>query len=118
MKKIIIIDDDPAIQDAFALIFPEKDFQITVYADATPLINNAFAIPDLFILDKQLSGIDGLDLCRLIKERPATKHIPVIILSASPNLNFLAKQAGADESLEKPFRIQALRDSVRRQLAK
>lgn len=116
MKKIIIVDDDPAIQDAFSLIFSSEDYEITTYSDAGPLLNNTFSIPDLFILDKQLSGVDGLDLCRVIKERPDTKHIPVIILSASPDIYRLAQKAGADDVLEKPFRIKTLRESVSRQL--
>lgn len=115
-KKIVIVDDDPAIQDAFTLIFTEEEYDITIYTDAAPLIRNSFTTPDIFILDKQLSGVDGLDLCRVIKERPETKDIPVIILSASPNINLLAHQAGADEVLEKPFRIQALREVVSRHL--
>lgn len=116
MKKIIIVDDDPAIQDAFSLIFSPEEYEVTMYTDGRPLLNQLFSIPDLFILDKQLSGIDGLDLCRLIKNRPDTKDIPVIVLSASPNIIRLAQNAGANEVLEKPFRIQALRESVSRQL--
>jgi DNA-binding response OmpR family regulator len=118
MKKIIIVDDDPAIQDAFKLIFPPDIFELTVFTNALPLLNSLFEAPDIFILDKQLSGVDGLDLCRFIKKRVDTKNIPVIILSASPNISRLAMDAGADDTLEKPFRIQRLREMVDEQLQK
>lgn len=63
-------------------------------------------VSDLYILDKQLSGIDGLDLCRMLKNRDETRHVPVIILSASPNINELANAAGADAVVEKPFELK------------
>jgi CheY-like chemotaxis protein len=116
MQKIIVVDDDPAIQDAFRLIFNETKFEVTIFSDGSPLLNNSFELPDIFIIDKQLSGVDGLDICRFLKQHPETKNVPVLILSASPGIGQLANGAGADEVLEKPFRIKALRESVARLL--
>jgi DNA-binding response OmpR family regulator len=112
MKHIIIVDDDPAILDAFGLIFNAGEYRITVFSNGAPMFNNAFDIPDLFILDKQLSGVDGLDVCRFLKSQQQTMHIPVIMLSASLHLQKNAMAAGADAVLEKPFKIQALREMV------
>ena len=112
MKKIVIVDDDPSLQDAFRLIFPSDTYEVEIFADGYPLVNKQFDIPDLFILDKQLSGIDGLDICRLLRERPETNKIPVIVLSASPGIRRLALDAGANAVLEKPFSIKTLRDTV------
>lgn len=118
MQKIIIVDDDPAIRDAFRLIFTAEEYDVTIFTEGSPVLTNAFELPDIFILDKQLSGVDGLDLCRILKQRPETQNIPVIILSASPNIGLLANSAGADEVLEKPFKVKMLRESVSRLLAK
>lgn len=118
MKKIMIIDDDPAIQEAFKLILSEETYDLTVHADGTAVVDNHFEIPDLFILDRQLTGVDGIDLCKIIKERPATKNIPVIIISASPSIERIALSAGADEVLEKPFSINDLREAVARCVTK
>lgn len=117
MKKIVIVDDDPAIQDAFRLIFAREKYEVTIYTDASFLFTEAFIIPDLFILDKQLSGIDGLDLCRMLKSRADTKDVPVVILSASPGILRLASEAGADDVLEKPFRIMSLMETIRRYIS-
>jgi DNA-binding response OmpR family regulator len=113
MKRIIIVDDDLAIQEAFRLIFDPKEYLVEVYSDAGPILSNKIRIPDLFILDKQLSGVDGLEICRFLKEHEQTKNIPVMFLSASPNIKQMALKAGADNALEKPFRTQVLREMVK-----
>lgn len=112
MKKIIFADDDPSIQDVVNLIF-EDEYQVTTFSRGEPLMNNEFEVPDLFLVDKQLpGGIDGLDICRFLKSQEQTKHIPVIVISASPNLKKLARQAGADDCIEKPFPIGELRQMI------
>jgi DNA-binding response OmpR family regulator len=110
MKRIIIVDDDPGIQYAFTVIFDPKLYEVIVYPNGKSVLTNQYPIPDLFILDKQLSGVDGLDICRFLKSQPQTSHIPVIMLSASPNIHMYAREAGADDALEKPFSVQVFRD--------
>jgi len=76
------------------------------------LVKNKFSLPDIFLIDKQLSGYDGLDICRRLKRRTETKNIPVIMVSASPEIADLSKDAGADDHIEKPFEIKDLLDLV------
>jgi DNA-binding response OmpR family regulator len=113
-KRIIIADDDPGIQDAFELVLRRAGYDVTVLPDGDSLVGDDWEHPDLIILDKQLPSIDGLDICRHLKSNDATKSIPVIMLSASPQVNTLAKDAGADEFLEKPLRKNDLLDTVSR----
>lgn len=103
MNKVIIIEDDPAILDAISILLTRAGFHIATYLNGHFILNGAFQIPDLFIIDKQLSGVDGLDICKHLKDSESTKHVPVIILSATPHLHALIKEAGADAFLEKPF---------------
>jgi CheY-like chemotaxis protein len=56
--------------------------------------------------------MDGLDICRFLKNQEETKDIPVIMISASPNIFELAKNAGADGVIEKPFPIKELRNMI------
>jgi DNA-binding response OmpR family regulator len=109
MKHIVIVDDDPGIQDAFPLIFTPDQYKVTKYANGNALLNKELIVPDIYILDKQLSGMDGLDICKFLKSNEKTKHIPVIMLSANPNIKKQAALAGADAALEKPFKIKMLR---------
>jgi len=108
-KNIALIEDDPAIRDAAKLILEKAGFEVTTFSSGSALLTETFKIPDLFILDKQLSGIDALDLCSYLKQQPNTANIPIIMISASPQVAQSAIAAGAAAFLEKPFRMQQLR---------
>ena len=75
-------------------------------------MNGEIDTPDLFILDKQIAGTNGLDVCRFIKSNDKFKDTPVIMLSANPNINKLAKEAGADLAISKPFSLKNIRQVV------
>lgn len=107
-KKILIADDDPGIQDIFSIIFENAGFAIEIKKDGEDLLKNKFTLPDVFLIDKQLSGYDGLDVCRHLKNQDHTKNIPVIMISASPKIGALSKEAGADAFIEKPFEVKDL----------
>jgi DNA-binding response OmpR family regulator len=112
MKKIILVEDDESILDIFSIVFEASEYSLTSYGNGYQLLKNDYVLPDLFILDKQLPGVDGLDICRHLKSNQQSKDIPVVMISASPNIFVLAKQAGADDVLVKPFRLAALRAIV------
>ncbi len=112
MKSIIIIDDDAAIRDVFGLLFTEAGYAVTCFANEVPILNNDFTEPDIFLIDKQLHGASGIDLCRFIKTRGTGEQTPVIIFSASARMEQPALQAGADAFLEKPFANKTLTDLV------
>jgi DNA-binding response OmpR family regulator len=116
MKKIIFTDDDPTIRDIIELILGDS-YELKMYSSGEPLMTNGFDLPDLFLLDRQLSGVDGLDVCRFLKSQEETKHIPVIIISATSNVVRHALQAGADDVIEKPFLIAELRKMIARHLS-
>jgi len=99
----MIIEDDPAILDVLGILFTRAGYETALYPNGNFLLREKFTVPDLFIIDKQLAGIDGLEICRHLKNTAATKHIPVVILSATPHLGTQVKMAGADAFLEKPF---------------
>lgn len=115
-KVIIVVDDDPAIQDALRIMLERKGYRIITFSSGHPLLAGDHELPQLFIIDKQLPGVDGLDLCRYLKAQDRTKDLPVLILSASPQVGPQAIAAGATAFLEKPFRMQELRDLVERLL--
>ncbi len=117
MKHIILADDDPGIQQVIQLILERAGYRVSVYANGESLMTEDIEVPDLFILDKQLSGIDGLDVCRFLKAQDSTKDIPVIMLSANPYISTLAKQAGANDYIEKPFTMETLRQMSARYTA-
>ncbi|HEY8895463.1 MAG TPA: response regulator [Niastella sp.] len=103
MKKVMIIEDDPAILDVLGMLFKREGYETFSYPNGNFILMGDFNAPDLFIIDKQLSGVDGLDICKHLKQTAATRQIPVIILSATPHLHSQIKLVGADAFLEKPF---------------
>ena len=107
-KKILITDDDEGVQDIFKLIFERAGYDVEVLGEAMSILENNYTRPDLFVLDRQLSGQDGLKVCRFLKSQNTTMNIPVIIVSATPGIGKLAEQAGADDFIEKPFQIKDL----------
>jgi len=114
IRRILIAEDDPGMQDAIRLIFERAGYQVTILATGEPLLRNNFELPDVFILDKQLSGVDGLDICRYLKQQENTRNIPVIMLSANPHIGKLSAEAGADDYLEKPFLVKILLEKVKK----
>jgi DNA-binding response OmpR family regulator len=112
MKKIILIEDDPDIRGVTLLVLERAGYSVMVFDSGEPLLEGRYDVPDLFILDKQLSGVDGLDVCRFLKGQDSTKTVPVVMLSASPNIELQSRQAGADDFLEKPFSTKTLREMV------
>jgi DNA-binding response OmpR family regulator len=111
-SKVLIVDDDPGILNMYNIVFEKAGYETVILSDGKILLTDQYDIPDIFVLDRQLIGIDGLDICRFLKKNEATKHIPVIMISASPDINTCSNQAGADDYIEKPFKTQTLLDKV------
>jgi CheY-like chemotaxis protein len=107
-KKIVVVEDDPDILISVSMILENAGYEVARFSSGQPLLERAYQIPDLFILDKRIPHIDGLDLCRHLKNRPETKDIPVIIISASPKFGTQALKAGANAFLAKPFQMSTL----------
>lgn len=107
-KKILIVDDDIGLLKALTIVLERENYIIEAVETGKHLLNGMTLYPDLIILDKQLSGMDGAEICRQLKMQKSTKHIPVILMSATSNLECIAKDAGADNFVEKPFSIQDL----------
>jgi Response regulators consisting of a CheY-like receiver domain and a winged-helix DNA-binding domain len=111
MRTIFFIEDDESLQDIARLVFSEPEFAIRIFDSAEELLAED-SYPEVYLLDKQLPGIDGLELCRILKSNMETSGIPVVMVSADPSIKALAASAGADAVLEKPFSIQELKEMV------
>ena len=118
MKNIIMIDDDTSILEIYKIVFERAGYAITILNSSELILNNEFDEPDLFIIDKQLSGADGLDVCRFLKSRVPQKDTPIIIFSASTHINKYAREAGADDYIEKPFKTKDLFQMVEKHINK
>ena len=114
--RILVADDDSSIRDIFKIILVRAGYDLELIEDANEIFNNNFKIPDLFLIDKLLSGVDGLQVCRYLKDNPDTCNIPVVMVSASPDIGALAIKAGADDFVEKPFELSYLLKVIERNI--
>ncbi|HEV7782867.1 MAG TPA: response regulator [Chitinophagaceae bacterium] len=118
MPTILVADDDEGIRDIFQILLGNEGYVLDIKSNGEDLLADNFSLPDLFLIDKQLSGISGLDVCRHLKSMPHTRDIPLIMVSASPDIATLSKEAGADEYIEKPFDINYLLRMIKEHLQK
>jgi DNA-binding response OmpR family regulator len=109
-KRILVIDDDPGILDFIEELLSFR-FQILKAADASTGLQLADAgKPDLIILDLDLEKQSGHDLCRVLRARPETKHIPILIYTGSDDIDNVTKafDFGADDYVIKSARPREL----------
>ncbi|HEY4964047.1 MAG TPA: response regulator [Candidatus Saccharimonadales bacterium] len=107
-KKILVADDNPAILDALKIMLEEEGYEVETTIDGATAHDMNEPLPDLLLLDIWMSGVDGRDICKLIKDTSTTKHIPVIMVSASKDTEQIAKDCGADGFIAKPFQMEHL----------
>jgi len=104
-KSILVVEDEETMRSYLAGIF-QHDY--TVYEARNGeegILSAEKLIPDIIISDIKMEGINGIDLCRSIKENPAISHIPVILLTGStaPEIRLNGIESGADDYITKPF---------------
>jgi DNA-binding response OmpR family regulator len=107
-KKILIVDDDSAILEAMQMMLEMEGYDVMVTLNGEELEKYFDKKPDLILLDIWMSGIDGRDICKNLKASSATRHIPVIMISASREVEQSAKESGADDFIAKPFQMNEL----------
>jgi len=112
MKTIIIVEDDIAILEPMAIVLEMAGYSVIALSDGARVVNNDFSPPDLFLIDNQLGGLQGSDICRYLKNQEITKHIPVVLVSANPAIKKIATEVNAEGYLEKPFTMDELRNIV------
>ncbi len=116
LKKILVIDDEPAIHRLLQIILEGEDF-IVVGPEDRGDTEHSFTTskPDLIILDIMMPEVDGFDVLEVLKADEDTREIPVIILTASSRSADVqkARRLGADVYLTKPFQPVDLLKAVR-----
>jgi DNA-binding response OmpR family regulator len=113
-KKIMIADDDPGILDAIEMLLEFEGYDVTSTANGSTVLELKDELPDLLLLDIWMSGEDGRDICKKLKQTDNIKNIPVIMISASRDIKESALAAGADDFLAKPFEINDLLNKIKK----
>lgn len=118
MAKILVVDDEPAILKFVVKILEARNHQVLSAGDGVAGLELAQSeLPDVLVLDINLPRMDGLQVCRILKADPATRHIGVVIITAAYTSVEDASEGedcGADEYVVKPFLREVLIHNVER----
>ena len=120
MKKtsytVLVIEDEPDIRELVEFNLKKYDYNVLLANNGEKGLNDARSYePDLILLDLMLPGIQGIDVCRVIKSDENIKSIPIIILSALGQEEdiVLGLEAGADDYVSKPFSLDVLNARIK-----
>lgn len=117
MKKILVVDDDADILTVMEILLTMHGYSVESTPRWEEAIDKALCFePDIILLDIYFCGKDGRIICKELKSMEATKHIPVILISARQNLEIDLKGCLADDFITKPFEVKHLLMKVRSHL--
>ncbi len=103
--RLLLVDDDPGLRALVRTTCEVFDFEVDEADSASGAVERmALRKPDVLVLDVSMPGMTGLELCRALKDDPATSDVAIVLLSGSEaGTQAEADKAGADALLRKPF---------------
>lgn len=114
--KILIVEDEPDIMELVMVTLSNDDYELIQAMDGLDgLEKGRTASPDLILLDIMLPKMNGYDICRELKNAPATKDIPIVMLTAFGQKREIEEgyKVKADDYIVKPFEPVKLRQRVK-----
>ena len=116
-KTVLVVDDDDSLRAMLVTYLQKSGFHTTESADGRKALEMLlYNLPDAIVLDAMLPGVHGFEICRRVKRAQATKHIPVIMVSAiyrGGNYNEQVRlYYGANAYIEKPLKLSFLKQVI------
>ena len=116
MKRVVVVDDEPSVGVAVRELLEPDGYEVEAPADPHSALPELLrAAPDLVILDVNMPGMSGWELCSLLRRQTATRSVPVLFLTGRQEVRdrITAMQVGGSDYLAKPFGAEDLRRTVR-----
>jgi DNA-binding response OmpR family regulator len=109
-RRVVLVEDDADIAEAISYQMEKVGLQVRVARTGEEGLEAVRRGADLVLLDLNLPGMDGLEVCRMIRRQEATAHVPIIIVSARAEEvdRVLGLEMGADDYVVKPFSLKEL----------
>ena len=117
-KKVLVVDDEQAIRDVLVYNLKKEGYEVIEAADGLTAVNMALEQkPDLMLLDIMLPKLDGLSVCKRVKNQ---MNIPILMLTAKDAEidKIVGLELGADDYITKPFSVRELMARVKANLRK
>jgi phosphate regulon transcriptional regulator PhoB len=114
--RVLIVEDEPDIRDLLVFHLERDGYQVSQARGGTDALRQAQASPpDLVLLDLMLPEMDGLEVCRRLRQNPLTQAVPIVMLTARGDEvdRVLGLEMGADDYVVKPFSPRELVARVR-----
>ena len=105
-QKVLVVDDEENIRMLIRFNLEKAGYEVLEAADGKEALGMAQkSLPDIIILDLMLPGMDGLEVCRNLKQAPQTAALPIIMLTAKSDEidKVIGLELGADDYMAKPF---------------
>ncbi len=118
-KRILLTDDEPNIVLVVTKRLEIQGYEVLIARDGEEALKKARELkPDLVLLDIMLPGVDGLNVCRILKADEATRNIPVVLFSARAQTwdKEAGREFGANAYVEKPFQPEELLTTIEKLL--
>jgi DNA-binding response OmpR family regulator len=115
-EKILVVEDEPALQETLAYNLEKQGYEVETVGNGQLAVETARKFtPDLVLLDIMLPGMDGFEVCKLLRRE---MNIPIIMLTARDDEidRVVGLEVGADDYLSKPFSMRELVARVKAQL--
>lgn len=115
-RTLLVVEDDAALRDTIAYNLRREGYHVVTAADGVAALQLALQQPPaLVLLDLMLPRLDGLDVCRQLRAKPETAHVPILMLTArgEESDKVVGLELGADDYVTKPFSWNELRARVR-----
>jgi CheY-like chemotaxis protein len=112
-KSVLICDDDADILEVTKTILSLRGYRVETMMNTDDLVNRVKEfMPDVILMDLWIPDIGGGEATKLLKADAETSNVPVIIFSANNDIEKVAKNAGANDYLRKPFEIADLEQII------
>jgi DNA-binding response OmpR family regulator len=113
--RIVVVDDDPAVVRAVAAVLEADGYAVEGVGDQAEALRAVLQDPPaLVVLDVNMPGLDGWELCDILRRQSHTRDVPVLFLTGRADLRdqITAMQVGGSDYVTKPFRPDELRAKV------
>ena len=113
--RIVVVDDDPAVVRAVAAVLEADGYRVEGVRDQEQALRAVLQDPPaLVVLDVNMPGLDGWELCDILRRQSHTRDVPVLFLTGRTDLidQITAMQVGGSDYVTKPFRPDELRAKV------
>lgn len=113
-SRVLVVDDDPDVRSFLSVFLELEGFEVCTASNGAEALSVAASRrPDVVLLDLMMPVMDGWTCCRHLRANSHTRHVPIVIISASHDLDTELQESGACAYIAKPFDLDDLLDCLK-----